>query len=113
MNHFIARLGACVWVYLISDIEFFISLRSRFKAIAFSSEDDWEEDDDAMWCNLCDDDALATRDVVVLDLVDDELLLNTCADLQSPKKDQSLVRRFTWAESKKDFKIVLFLTVFD
>lgn len=59
-------------------MEFFISFRSRFKAIAFSSADDWAEDDDAMWCNLCDDDALATRDVVVLDLVDDVLLLNTC-----------------------------------
>lgn len=71
----------CVcWVYLISDMEFFISLRSRFKAIALSSDDDWVEDDDAMWCNLCDDDALATRDVVVLDLVDDVLLLNTCYD---------------------------------
>lgn len=82
-------------VYLISDIEFLISLRSRFKAIAFSSADDWveddDDDDDAMWCNLCDDDALATRDVVVLDLVDDELLLNTCADLI--RKDQKRLKK--------------------
>lgn len=65
-------------IYLISDIEFLISLRSRFSAIAFNSADDWVEDDADMWCNLCDDDALATRDVVVLDFVDDVLLLKTC-----------------------------------
>lgn len=57
-------------------MEFLISFRSRFSAIAFSS--DWVEEEADMWCNLCDDDALATRDVVVLDFVDDVLLLKTC-----------------------------------
>lgn len=62
--------------YLISDMEFLISFRSRFSAIAFISDDDCIEDvEEEMWCNFCDDDALATRDVVVLDFVDDELLL--------------------------------------
>lgn len=111
-------------------MEFFISLRSRFKAIAFSSDDDWvedddDEDDDAMWCNLCDDDALATRDVVVLDLVDDELLLNTCIDLNTnwpkikeSKSDLTSIKLYislsiyVSGAKKKDFKIVLFLIVF-
>lgn len=52
-----------------------MSLRSRFNAIAFSSDDDCVEDEEDTWCNLCDDEALATRDVVVLDFVDDVLLL--------------------------------------
>lgn len=57
-------------------MEFLISLRSRFNAIAFISDDDWVDDVEDMWCNLCEDeDALATRDVVVLDFVDDVLLL--------------------------------------
>lgn len=65
--------------YLISDMEFLISLRSRLSAIALSSDDDWVDEEADIWCNLCDDDALATRDVVVLDdLLDDELLLKTC-----------------------------------
>lgn len=60
-------------------MEFLISLRSRLSAIALSSDDDWVDEEADIWCNLCDDDALATRDVVVLDdLLDDELLLKTC-----------------------------------
>lgn len=55
----------------ISDIEFLISLKSRFNACAFISDVD-----DVTWCNRCDEEVLATRDVVVL-LVDDELLLFT------------------------------------
>lgn len=62
--------------YLISDIEFLISFRSRFNAIAFISEDDCIEDvEDDMWCSFCDDEAFATRDVVVLDFVEDDVLL--------------------------------------
>lgn len=70
------------WVRLIvanSDMEFFISLKSRFNANALISdevdEDDEDDVDEDTWCKRCDDDVLATRDVVVLDFVDDVLLL--------------------------------------
>lgn len=68
------------WVRLIvanSDIEFFMSFKSRFNAIALISDVDDNDDDvdEDIWCKRCDDDVFATRDVVVLDLVDDVLLL--------------------------------------
>lgn len=65
---------------LISDMEFFISLKSRCNARLFiSDEDNDDDDDDRTCCKRCDE-LLATRDVVVLDfVVDDELLLfNIC-----------------------------------
>lgn len=60
-----------------SDMEFFISFKSRFNAIALISDEDKDDDDvdEETWCKRCDDDVFATRDVVVLDLVDDVLLL--------------------------------------
>lgn len=53
-----------------------MSFRSRLSANAFISDEDWdEEEEEDKWCNLCDDEVLATRDVVVLDFVEDVLLL--------------------------------------
>lgn len=85
------------WVRLIvtnSDMEFFMSFKSRFNAIALISDVDDDDDDvdEDTWCKRCDDDVLATRDVVVLDLVDDVLLLfNTWAN-EKKQKQKILIR---------------------
>lgn len=68
-------LVGCVIVAneLISDMELWISLKSRLSAAIRYSLPTFISDD--MWCRRCDDDVLATRDVVVLDFVDDVVLL--------------------------------------
>lgn len=65
----------------ISDIEFCISLRFCLNfnpCISDFDIDDDDDEDDVTWCKRCEDDVLATRDVVVLDFVDDVLLFSTC-----------------------------------
>lgn len=57
---------------LISDMELWMSLKSRFSAAMRNSLPTFISDD---LCRRCDDDVFATRDVVVLDFVEDELLL--------------------------------------